>query len=114
MALIKGMTVTLINLVDTGERDSFNHPIYEEKKITVDDVLVAPASTQDVSDTIDLVTTKSVYTLAIPKGDTNTWKGQYVEFFDKRWKVVGDVIQGIEENIPLRWHKKVTVENCEQ
>lgn len=111
--MIKGITITLISKVDTGKRDNFYHPIYEEKREEISDVLVAPASSADLPDNIDLSTTKSVYTMAIPKGDSHQWKGQEVEFFNSRWKVVGDVLEGIESNIPLRWNRKVTVEKCE-
>lgn len=111
--MIKGITVTLISKVDTGNRDSFYHPIYEEKREDISDVLVAPASTDDLPVNIDLTTTRTLYTVAIPKGDSHQWKGQEVEFFNSRWRVVGDVLEGIEDNIPLRWNRKVTVEKCE-
>lgn len=113
MTMIKGMTVTLIQKVDSGEKDSFNHPIYKETQEQIDNVLVAPVSADDLPATTDLTSTKLVYTLGIPKGDTHDWRNQEVEFFGKRWKVSGDVIQGIEVNIPLAWNKKVTVKHCE-
>lgn len=113
MTMIRGITVTLVQKVDSGERDSFNHPIYTEYKEDIENVLVSPVSADDLPATTDLTSTKLVYTLAIPKGDTHNWRNQEVEFFDERWKVSGDVIQGIEANIPLSWHKKVTVEHCE-
>ena len=31
MQRIKGITVTLYSRTDTGKRDAFNHPVYEEK-----------------------------------------------------------------------------------
>lgn len=111
--MIKGITVTLISKVDSGKRDTFYHPVYEEKREEISDVLVAPASSTDLPANIDLSTAKTVYTMAIPKGDTHQWRGQEVEFFNSRWKVIGDVLEGIEDNIPLRWNRKVTVEKCE-
>jgi len=50
------------------------------------------------------------YTLAIPKGDMHDWVDRFVEFFGYCFRTVGFPEQGIEENIPLRWHKKVKVE----
>lgn len=50
------------------------------------------------------------YTLAIPKGDLHDWANKKVEFFDKKFRTVGKEIQGIEANIPLCWHKKISVE----
>lgn len=50
------------------------------------------------------------FTLAIPKGDTHDWVNRIVEFFGKRFRTVGYPVQGIEENIPLSWHKQVNVQ----
>jgi len=112
MARLKGITITLINKVQTGT-DPFDNPIYEDVEIEVDNVLVSPTSTDDVVNTMDLTGRKAVYTLAIPKGDTNDWENQEVRFFDKRWRVIGMPLQGIDELIPLDWNKKVMVERYE-
>lgn len=112
MAMIKGMTVTLINKREVG-RDPFDKPILEDMEVEVDNVLVRPTSTEDVINTKDLTGRTAVYTLAIPKGDTNTWENQEVRFFGERWRVFGIPLQGIEEMIPLDWNKKVMVERYE-
>lgn len=112
MARIKGITVTLINNKEVG-RDPFDNPIYEDVEISVDNVLVSPTSSDDVINTKDLTGRTAVYTLAIPKGDTNTWENQEVRFFGERWRVFGIPLQGIEELIPLDWNKKVMVERYE-
>lgn len=112
MARIKGITVTLINKKEIG-RDPFDNPIIEDVEIDVDNVLVSPTSSDDIVNTKDLTGRTAVYTLAIPKGDTNTWENQEVRFFGKRWRVFGIPLQGIEELIPLDWNKKVMVERYE-
>lgn len=109
MAKIKGITVTLISKVETG-KDPLGAPIYEDVEIEVENVLVSPTSTDDIVNQLTLTGKKAVYTLAIPKGDTNTWEGQEVRFFGKRWRVFGTELQGIESLIPLDWNKKVMVE----
>lgn len=109
MANIKGITVVLIDKVESGA-DPFGHPIYNDAEIPVDNVLVAPASSQDVINELDLTGKKAVYTLAIPKGDTHDWEDKEVRFFDQRWHVIGIPTQGIDSLIPLAWNKKVTVE----
>lgn len=111
--MIKGITVNLINLIQTGT-DEFNKPIYEEQSVQVDNVLVSPSSSDDVIDQLNLTGKKAIYTLAIPKGDTHTWQDQYVEFFGRRWHVFTIPTRGIEENIPLSWNTKVMVERYEQ
>ena len=106
--MIKGITVTLHEKVETG-KDGFNHPIYEEITSTVDNALVAPTSSTDMinSESMDGIT--STYTIAIPKGDAHDWTDARVEFFGQSWQVVGEPLEGIEEMLPLSWNKKVTV-----
>lgn len=112
MAKIKGITVTLITRQETG-KDPFGNPIYTDVEIPVENVLVSPTSSDDVVNTLSLTGRKAVYTLAIPKGDTNTWENQEVRFFGDRWRVFGIPLQGIDALIPLDWNKKVTVERYE-
>ncbi len=112
MARIKGIAVTLIGKVETG-KDPFGKPIYEDREILVDNVLVSPTSTDDIVNQLNLTGKKAVYTLAIPKEDTHIWEDQEVRFFNKRWRAFGAEIQGIEELIPLDWNKKVMVERYE-
>lgn len=110
--IIKGIDILLFDTVETG-RDPFNAPIYEEKEIKVSNVLVAPSSTDDITTSTDLFGKKAIYTLAIPKGDKHNWEDKKVFFFGKYWRVLGFCIEGIEENIPLYWNKKIMVEHYE-
>jgi hypothetical protein len=109
MAAIKGITVTLVMEKQVGT-DAFNAPIYETSEVEVNNVLVAPASSDDIVTTQDLEGKKAVYTLAIPKGDVHDWEDAVVKFFGQEWKTLGIPLEGIEENIPLDWNKKVMVE----
>lgn len=112
MSKLKGITVTLY-IIEEGEKDEFNHPTVIENAVEVENVLVSPVSSDDVLNTTSLDGRKIVYTLAIPKGDENTWENANVEFYGRKWRVVGVPLMGIEENIPLEWNKKVTVEAYE-
>jgi hypothetical protein len=98
-----------VGLEKTGS-DPFGNPIYEEKDIDVKNVLVSPTSTDDIVNQLTLTGKKAVYTLGIPKGDTHDWEDKEVKFFGKRWRTFGFPIEGIEDLIPLDWHKKVMVE----
>lgn len=98
-----------MGLTKTGT-DPFGNPIYEETDIDVENVLVSPTSTDDIVNQLTLTGKKAVYTLAIPKGDTNDWEDKEVKFFGKRWRTFGFPIEGIEDLIPLDWNKKVMVE----
>ena len=106
---MRGITVILHDKTEVG-RDDFNRPIYEETEISVDNVLVAPASSTEVLETLELTGKKAVYNLAIPKGDTNVWEDRNVTFFGHTWHVIAFAEEGIESLIPLSWNKKVQVE----
>ena len=106
---IRGITVTLVSKVETG-KDPFGEPVFTESEIEVDNVLISPTTSDDIVNQLTISGKKAVYTLAIPKGDTNTWEDQEVRFFGERWRVFGIPMQGIDHLIPLAWNKKVTVE----
>lgn len=109
---IKGITVTLYEVDPTGATgvDPFNAPIYTEHAVQVDNVLVSPANSQEITDSINLYGRKAVYTLAIPKGDTHDWQNRRVNIKGIDYRVFGIPLEGIECDIPLDWNKKVTVE----
>ena len=110
--MIQGITVKLINLTQTGI-DPFNVPIYAETSEEVDNVLVAQPLQNEIVDAQSLQSKKAVYSLGIPKGDTHVWRDQIVEIFGRRYKVFGDVIEGIEANVPGPWHHIWQVERYE-
>mgnify|MGYP006916050608 CR=1 FL=1 len=112
MTMIKGITVKLYEKVRTGV-DGFNHPLYEETPVEVDNVLVAPASSEGIVTEQDLQGKREIYLLAIPKGDTHEWKNRKVEFFGRVFRTVNVPEEGIEDLIPLDWNKKVKVERYE-
>lgn len=108
MAVIKGITVNLMQRTQIGV-DGFNQPIYSYTAVPVNNVLVAPSTSQEITDSINLYGKKAVYTLGIPKGDTHDWENQRIEFFGKTWQSFGYSTEGIENLIPLEWNKKVMV-----
>lgn len=111
--MLNGITVALYSRTLTGEKDGFGRPRAVESVIYVPDVLVYPSTSDDIPTTLDLTGKKAIYTLCIPKGDTNEWEDSKIEFFGHTWHSFGFVTEYIEENIPLRWNKKVLVERYE-
>jgi len=109
MEMIKGIDIVILSKTKVGE-DPFKRPIYETKEEVVKNVIVVPASSDDLATSQDLYGKKAVYTLGIPKGDTHTWIDTIVKFFGAEWETIGFPQEGIEENIPLNWNKKVMVE----
>lgn len=109
---MKGITIQLVVREQTGV-DEFNAPVFSDTVEEVDDVLVGEPSTDEVTNTLNLTGKKVEYVLAIPKGDTHVWENTEILLpapFDGRYRTIGFPTAGIEENIPLRWNKKVKVE----
>lgn len=122
MAIIRGISVILYQPEEEsdgeseapeGYTDPFGKETLFEEPVIVDNVLVAPASSQEILDTINLYGKKAVYTMAIPKDDTHDWTDKKVSFFGQYWHTFGIPLEGIECDIPLDWNKKVMVERYE-
>lgn len=107
-----GTSVVLYEKTANGV-DAFNNPVYTVTQTTVDNVLVGQPETDDITSSIDMYGKQIVYMLGLPKGDTHNWTNTIVEIFGERFQTFGDVIQGIEANVPTPWHKKVRVMRCE-
>lgn len=112
MSMIKGVTVTLYTKVANGF-DSFNKQKWAETAVSVNNVLVGEPSHSEITNATNLYGRKAQYTLAIPKGDTHNWENAKVSFFGKDWRTFGIPVEGIEDNVPLDWNKKVWVERYE-
>ena len=112
MGKIHGIQITLIDK-QVVSVDPFGSPVVKDVEITIENVIVAPATTDDVTNQMSLTGKKISYTLGIPKGDTHDWENKEVRFFGKRWKTVGLPLEGIESMMPLEWNKKVMVERYE-
>ncbi len=108
--MISGVTVRLKTKVQTGT-DEFKRPVYEEGFVDVEDVLIGVPSSEDIVNELNLSGKRIAYTLGIPKGDTHNWINTEVEFWGERYRTIGKPMQGIDENIPLSWNKKVQVES---
>lgn len=109
MVKIKGISIILVDKIQVGV-DPFGKPIYDDADITVENVLVAPVSSDDIVNQQSLTGKVAIYQLGIPKGETHDWEDKEVKFFGQRWRTFGFPTEGIEEMIPLDWNKKVMVE----
>ena len=108
--MISGETVRLKTKVQTGT-DDFNRPVFTETFVDVENVLIGAPSSEYVINELNLSGKRIAYTLGIPKGDTHNWINTEVEFWGERYRTIGKPMQGIDENIPLSWNKKVQVES---
>ena len=108
-SLIKGKTIILYDRIQVGV-DAFNHPVYQETPVSVENVLITPVDTKDITGDYQRHGKRQVYELSIPKKNTNVWENREVEFYGKRWQTIGFPQDLIEENVPLDWNRKVRVE----
>lgn len=106
---IKGITIKLYEEIQVGT-DAFNRPYYNEVVSDVDNVLVAPATETEILESVNLTGRKAIFTLGIPKGDMHNWTDKKVSFFGRTFKTIGAPLEGIPEMIPLKWNKKIRVE----
>ena len=95
--MLKGIPVTLLVKTQTG-LDPASRPIYSWEPVTVENVLVAPTSDEEVLSTLNLTGRRAEYVLGIPKTDAHTWE------------VIGIPTKGIDDLVPGPWNKKVKVE----
>lgn len=106
---MRGITVKIHPKIP-DELNSIGEAVYTYgDDIVVDNVLVAPSSAEEILDADNLYGKKAVYTLGIPKGDTNDWQDQWVTFFGLDWQTFGIPLEGIDSLVPTAWNKKVTV-----
>lgn len=106
---MRGVTVYLHIKEETGV-DEFGAPVYTDKIVAVDNVLIGEPSSDQALQELNLYGKRLAYVLAIPKGDDNEWVDTEVEFFGETFRTYGEPTQGIESLIPLAWNKKVKVE----
>lgn len=110
---IHGITVALRERISSGA-DPLGDPVVSYgSPVAVMNVLVAPATGEELTDTFTLTGRRAVYTLGIPKGDTHNWEGGKVSFFGHDFNVIGPETQGIDAMVPGQWNKKVQVELIE-
>lgn len=107
-----GITVKLHARTLSGY-DSLNNPVYTTTAVDVENVLVGQPTSEEIRNSVDLDGRRLAYVLGIPKGDAHEWRNCEVEFFGRRFRAYGDVLEGIAANVPTPWNRKVMVERCE-
>lgn len=112
MSAIKGQTVNLYQMTQSGS-DDFGQPTYTETTVTVNNVLIEPASNDAIVSELEVNGKHIAYVLHIPKGDTHTWKDTKVEFYGQTFRTYGDCLIYDPNLTPLNWNKKVKVEAYE-
>lgn len=110
--MIKGITVTLYERTASGT-DAFNRPTYTETATGVDNVLVAPASSDAIINELNLSGKKLVYYLMVPKTDEHDWADCRVRFYGADWHVYDIAEEWVRANTPGAWNRRYKVERYE-
>ena len=110
--MIRGITVTVLRPNPTG-RDRLNNVTYgEPTREVVENVLVAPSTTEDMEAAREHGTDTAL-TLHFPKAYTGDLRGCSVELpapYSDTYRVVGVPKPYLDANCPTPWHMPVTVE----
>ena len=106
---IRGEEVILHLRTQTGV-DPFGAATYEDSTVTVENVLIEPASAEAVVNDLQLFGKHTSYTLHIPRDDPHTWTDTVVEFRGKAWRTFGEEQVWQENLTPLAWGRKIRVE----
>ncbi len=114
---MRGITVTLYTKT-ADSTNPFGAPVWTEKAVTVDNVLVGQPDTDDITSSTDLYGKRIDYMLGIPKGDAHDWTDKRVEWTDAYGRTVkcetfGFPVTGIEALVPTPWHMKVRCRRIE-
>lgn len=109
---MKGITVTLYDKTQAGT-DEFRRPVFTETPVSVDNVLVYPASATEIINETNLSGKKLVYYLCLPRNDEHDWLDRKVEFFGEFWHVYAPPEQWIDALLPLSWNRRIKVERYE-
>lgn len=107
--MIQGITVKLCSRTQTGT-DAFNRPTYSETEVNVKNVLVYPATSEDIISEQNLNGKHLEYYLCVPKGDTHVWTDQNVKFLGQTWKVYGYPEEWIDANVKSTWNRRYKCE----
>lgn len=110
---MQGITVLLTEKLEI-EKDPFGESVFEETQTEIENVLVAPASSEDIMNGLSIHGKRIAYNLAIPKGDTHNWEDTVVEFWGRKFRTIGIPKEGIEDLIPLSWNRQISVECYER
>lgn len=102
---MQGEQVEIITRTQIGE-DDFKTPIYAEKSIVVENVLVAPAYTDDLTGGQRSEGDKTRLELHFPKTFTTNLRGATAKIRGSLYKIEGDPQAYIPANTPTCWGRK--------
>lgn len=106
--LIKGEAVTV--RTPTVAYDEHMEESMTWTETTVQNVLVMPGATSDVTDSTRLHGTRVVYSLGFPKSFTSSLRGCRVVVRGREYAVIGDPQPATAGNVPDPWNRTVEVE----
>ncbi len=112
--MIKGIPIILYETTVIGH-DDFGADIKEETPVTINNVVIGQPSSEDIITEINVSGKHISYNLAIPADDTHEWEHNTVEFYGRKWRVIGIPTQFMDGFMGASWpwNKQVKVEAYE-
>ena len=107
---MRGEKVTVISLVDSGQRDAGNAPIMTESQTDVENVLVAPGPRSDVIESNRPDGVNVVYSLYFPKTFIGSLRGTQIKVRGTKFHTIGDPQPYPDDLTPTPWNRPVEVE----
>lgn len=99
--LIAGTTVTVLTPVSSLDEHHEERRGWEPR--VVENVLVCPGQTSDVTDTDRPLGTRADVTLGFPKTFSDRLRGCRVKVGERTFSIVGDPVPNMAENCPTQW-----------
>lgn len=109
--MIKGASVVVRSFTQTGV-DRFNNPVVEATETVVDNVLIAPGTTEDLEASRP-EGVQVAYSLHFPKSFVGSLEGCEVTLpapWGGTYRVIGNPGAYMDANTPTQWHMPVEVE----
>ncbi len=101
-SLFQGVTVEVLRPVE-GAIDEMGEPTIEWERETVENVLCAPSTTEDLEATRPDGVKVSV-TFHFPKTYTKSLRGCMVVYNQNKYRVIGNPIPYMAQNTPGQWN----------
>ena len=109
---MNGRTITIIRYETTGDKDPTGRPVAKPVEETVDDVLVAPGSQSNATDSTRPDGVTVAFTLHLPRSYTvgmTSLRGAHVRIDDAEYEVIGDPHPYDGGLKPTRWNLQAEV-----
>lgn len=107
--IFHGLTITIHLQEHTGELDEGGDPVTRYSPHTVDNVLIAPATTGDIEASTREMGAETTITVMLPKTftgqlDTQTLQGAHLTYQKQKYEIIGNPTPYPPQFTPGNWN----------